>query len=303
MISQLKIALIILFIIPIYVVGQNTYCLQQFRSLKAYDDHDYLKAKVLMDSALTVCSDAKNNSYVWHAMGFICKAIFKTVDNKSSDSKAREWAINAFKKSMFLDSVDKKYDSLNKPALKTIALTYYNDCARHMDTNNYDDAIKFFNKYKETYYFAYPDKDLTQAEIVFNNTLAGVYKEKYENNPKKYESFIKLSIKTYEHVLKLDSLNYSAYHNLGIIWHNLGVELILTELDVEEDLLLMMDFLDRSVECFTKALPYLKKAYELDPHNLIIVRGMAAIYYSLHEEEKHMIFMNLLNDLQNKSDD
>ena len=36
----------------------------------------------------------------------------------------------------------------------------------------------------------------------------------------------------------------------------------------------------------------------MQPQNQQVVQGMAAVYLSLHEEEKHLVFMKRLRDLQ-----
>ena len=60
-----------------------------------------------------------------------------------------------------------------------------------------------------------------------------------ERSIKRYAEFIELSIEAYKKVLEIDSLDYSANYNLGVIYHNLGVDLILNEVDYIEDIELL----------------------------------------------------------------
>ena len=43
----------------------------------------------------------------------------------------------------------------------------------------------------------------------------------------------------------------------------------------------------------------MKKAYVLKPNSEDVVRGMAAVYLSLHEYERYELYMDVLEDLQN----
>ena len=113
-----------------------------------------------------------------------------------------------------------------KLSINSFALTYINDVAALMDTINFNKAIYFYKKYKETYRLARPNFNFNEQEIQFNNSLAGIYEEKFDNNPIRFSEYIDKSIALYGQSLKMDSLNYSANYNLGIIYHNHGVSVI-----------------------------------------------------------------------------
>ena len=56
---------------------------------------------------------------------------------------------------------------------------------------------------------------------------------------------------------------------------------------------------EKAISYFSKALPYLKKVYEIQPTDKAIIQGIAAVYYSLNDMEKHVEYMNVLRDLDN----
>ena len=77
--------------------------------LKYYQEKKFDKAKVMLDSVLSACPNQKDNPYYWHLSGFVNYFVFKQVDNKSPISKARDIAIESFKKSLELE---KKRDNI-----------------------------------------------------------------------------------------------------------------------------------------------------------------------------------------------
>ena len=52
---------------------------------------------------------------------------------------------------------------------------------------------------------------------------------------------------------------------------------------------------------FSKSLPYLQKVYKMKPEETSIVQGIAAVYYSLNDMEKHVEYMNILKGLESKN--
>jgi len=74
-----------------------------------------------------------------------------------------------------------EYLENNRKAIKKLAGTYSNNAAGLLDTNNFAKAIILYSKYKNVIKIITPDYDFTSKDINFNNVLAAVYKEQYEN--------------------------------------------------------------------------------------------------------------------------
>jgi tetratricopeptide (TPR) repeat protein len=134
-----------------------------------------------------------------------------------------------------------------------------------------------------------------------NYGLGMLYKAKYENNKKAYRHFMDSSINCFNRAITLNPLHYSSNYNLGIIYHNLGVDIILDDLEIDADLEKVIIMQEKAIGYFSQALPYLKKVYEMEPTDKAIIQGIAAVYYSLNDMEKHVEFMNVLKDLDNSS--
>jgi tetratricopeptide (TPR) repeat protein len=105
------------------------------------------------------------------------------------------------------------------------------------------------------------------------------------------------SISCFNRAITINPNDYSSNYNLGIIYHNLGVDIILDDLEIDADLEKVIIMQEKAIGYFSQALPYLKKVYSMEPTDKAIVQGIAAVYYSLNDMEKHVEFMNVLKEL------
>jgi hypothetical protein len=55
--------------------------------------------------------------------------------------------------------------------------------------------------------------------------------------------------------------------------------------------------LDNCTGLFKESLPYMEKAYRLNPNRRETLIGLSGIYFSLNEEEKRQYIDNMLQDL------
>tara|TARA_Y100001968_G_C19453420_1_gene770342 strand:+ start:3394 stop:4308 length:915 start_codon:yes stop_codon:yes gene_type:complete len=286
------------------IKGQQ-FCTYQYKALDAYIAKDYLTAEKYLDTAFSKCDQVPQKAYSWHIKGFIEKDIYRIIDKKDYNSKYREKAIESILKSLALDSVEQDLEEKavqqNRQVLAYLGSTYLNDVASLMDTINFKKAIAFYSKYKTTYRAAKPNFNFNEQEIQYNNSLAGIYEEKFDNNPVLYSDYIDKSVDLYMQSLAMDSLNYSANYNLGIIYHNHGVSVI-KNMDNEISLEALVNSQETAVEYFTKALPFLKKAYYIKPDVENNLTALAAVYISLHDYEKSNMYLEQLNKLKQTND-
>ncbi len=276
--------------------GQFENCPEKVLLIKYYKEKNYNKAKVMLDSVLAACPNQKDNPYYWHLSGFINFDIFKYVDNRSPISKARTVAIASFKKSLALDKKEEYIDN-NTKVLDYLSNSYYNDAVLYVDTVHHKESQTFFNMYKALKTFIHPDYNFNKKDIDFNNAMASVFRMKYSNQKHQRREYLDKAISCYEKTLSIDSSNYSANYNSGIIYHNLGVDLILDELadDAELEKVIMMEEL--AIEYFSKSLPFLKRAYDSKPNDKSIIQGIIAVYYSLNEMENYVKYANILKKI------
>ena len=276
------------------VTGQNKYCYYHNLAIKSYQDADFSKAKELIDSAINMCPSLKEDAYVWHVRGFICKDLYFKTEKSDVNSPSRELAIESFVKSFELDDKG-EYIENNKKAIKKLAGTYSNNAAGLLDTNNYAKAITLYGKYKSTIKIIAPNTDFTTKDINFNNVLAAVYKEQYENNRTLNREYLEKSIETYSKTLAMDSMNFNANYNLGVIYYNIGVGYILSIDDFIDDLEQLIESQEKMTEYCKKALPYLKRAAKIKETREII-EGFRGIYKNLNEQDKMLFYEKKLNE-------
>jgi hypothetical protein len=291
-----------IYILIICLLGSSAYAQLGYRSaaLEYYQNKDYVNAARAIDSAIIDIKE-KEDPYTWHIRGFIYKDTYKYADKENRNSSARPTAIESFYKSMELDK-ENIYKENNVQGVKYLASKYWNDVVATLDTVNYKLAIKSFALYKENYGRVYPTYDFTEKHIQFYNALAGIYNRLFDNNINNWElnrKYFGLTLKTYRQVAAIDSLNYRANYNLGILYHNEGVDLIVN-LDPTSPLDSLISVQNRTVELFKIALPYMLVAHEQNPKKKETILGLAGIYFNLNEKEKSDFYNDLIDEGQNK---
>ncbi len=289
------ISLVVALVSTLGVTAQNKYCLYDDLALEAYQNKDFARALELMDSAMALCEEVNNDSYAWHVKGFICRDLYKSTELGVADAKSRECAIESFMTSLKLDTSD-EFKVNNVKGVKSMAIKYQNDAVNRLDTNHYEKAIEMYDLFKSTMIKVKPDYDFTAQDIMFNNALGGVYEEMYENDRKNNVGYLDKAVASYQKTLAIDSTNYTALFDIGIIYYNKGVDLIL-ELDDETDLKDVIDAQEKLLENCILALPYLKKAYKLRKSKEII-EGFRGIYKTMNDMEKYLFFDNELKKIE-----
>lgn len=283
--------------------SQSTYCPEKMLLLQKYKSKEYESARGYIDTVLFQCPDQNQDPYFWHVCGFIYKDIYEFIDNKEPGAASMANATDCFIKSLNLD-VEKKYFDLNNKLLDYFSTFYYNDAVKILqkfDVNNQDNAINYYNSFEKLKRIAHPDYDFSGKEVDFYFGMGMLYKMRYEKDKVNSKSLLDSCINYFNKSLAIDPEQYSSNYNLGILYHNLGVEIIMEELDIDADLEMVILMQEQAVEYFSKSLPFLKKVYQMKPQEVSIVQGIAAVYYSLNDMEKHVEYMNLLKELESKS--
>lgn len=268
------------------------------KAFKAYQDSSYGVAKTYIDSAIAD-PDESQSSQTWRIRGYIYKAIYKYVDEESRNSKARPEAIDAYVKSIELDEEKKFYDN-NAQSVKFLATTYYNDAVVTLKPETYNESLDMYEKYKETLKIINPNYDFTAQDVQFYNALGGVYHKLYNRDKESDNGYFEKAIETYKKTLEFDKDNNSANYNIGILYYNKGVDLILA-LDAEASLQELVDTQEKCVELFKKALPYMNTAHEQRPKNIEIMNGLKGIWFNLNNKEKVDYYDQKIKELKEGS--
>lgn len=122
-------------------------------------------------------------------------------------------------------------------------------------------------------------KDPKNATVLFN--LAALY-DKAKQTDK--------AIETYKKTIEINPKYGDAYFNVGVIYFNEGVEINkkMNAIEDKDDPLgeKFNAMKKQRNEIFSKALPYLEKAYEIDPKNVDYKQNLKKVYASMNMLDK-----------------
>ncbi len=158
-----------------------------------------------------------------------------------------------------------------------------------------DDTILLTNKVN--YYLKY--RDFENADLILDKLLVLTKR----NNKTIYfaKGFIyqslsnkEKSLEAYRKALEIDSLYFDSYFNTASIYYNSAVdlyEIANNELD-NDKYLFKKNLADEELK---KAIPYLKKASEINPQELSVLESLKSIYYRLKMDEEYEKVIELIN--------
>ncbi len=264
-------------------------------AIYALQNEELEKAQRLIDTAI-VDTLLKNDSRTWYYRGNIYKELFKKMEFDNKQSPFRVTAISSFKKSYELDNGTEISISSQKN-LKYLASTIFNDAATSFDTENYLLAIENYNSYKEIMHYLEPEADFKERDIQFKLALATTYTVLSSKDSTNKDSFLEKVKALYKEVLILDSNNVSANYNMGILYYNQGADMV-NNMDYSLDLEELNRIQEELYVIFKKSLPFMKKAYDLNPNKEETLIGLQGIYYSMNDMEKSEAYKKELEELK-----
>ena len=255
-------------------------------------------ARIVINEAVADAQTA-NDGQAWYLRGFIYKSIYNKNEKSNKQSVSRIEALSSFKKSLSLDTTQENKQE-NIKNIKYLATTLYNDAAAALDTIDYNIAIDNFGKFKEYYLLVDSSPaNLKQKDIEFSLAIASQYTKIFESDRKTKLEFLKLAKEAYNKVLESDPNNIAANYNMGILYYNQAVNLI-NQSDYDLDIVALNDIQDNSINLFKESLPFMEKAYELDPKRRETLLGLSGIYFSLNEFEKSNLYKQKLEEIGNQ---
>jgi tetratricopeptide (TPR) repeat protein len=270
------------------------------RAFAEFEKKNFDNAIALIDSA--VVSDGKDDPQAWHIRGFIYKDYYKEVESVDFDASIRIISANSFFESNRLDSTG-EFKARNKKVISFVASTLQNDAVRSLERGKYDDAIRFYDLFKDIKRKNDPEFNFRDFDIEFENALATLYFSIYEYEPREKAPYFDKSVEKYKQVLQLDPNNFRANLNLGVMYYNNGVDKIKNIDPDEVDIFTLHELQDECIELFKTALPFMRKAYEINPNRSEVLNGLAGIYFSLNDKENYNHFMDLLDKLEGRGNE
>lgn len=259
-----------------------------------YQKGDLEGARALVDKAIQDKRFAETPE-PWVLRGFIYKDLYKSAPDAADAGLLRDEAMASLYTGAGLDSA-KQYSDNALRAYDYLAKTIYNDAVHAL--NDMDDAraISFYAKYKEAVSRTNPSASFAERDIDFENALGTLYTKRFNNDRTQLQWYDK-AVATYKKVLQQDSSNYGANYNLATLCYNRGVSNI-QQISADNDIPSIQQIQEASRAFFTLALPYMLKAYKMDPTRKETLLGLEGIHYSLQDEKQSLYYRHKYEELK-----
>lgn len=267
------------------------------KALRYYQAGSLDTAKLLIDSA-SMHPETSMDASTWYYRGYIYKDIYNQREKNDKQSATRMESVKSFLRQMELDTAGTYRENVVKN-VNYIATTIYNDAATSINVSEYPIAIANFDKYKEIIHRVDSSRKFNDLEIQLHSALGSIYMQIYENDRDKNKNFFDKARNAFLFVIELDSNNYTANYNMGILFYNEAVNII-KGLDYDLDLITLELIQEETVDLFKKALPFMLKARDLNPKRKETLIGLSGIYFSLNELEKSEEIENEIKLLDTK---
>ncbi len=262
-------------------------------AFKFYEQNNLESAKADINAAISNPETAKD-AQAWQIRGYIYKSIYKN-EKSNKQSPARLEALKSIKKSEGFDT-KKEYLQLNINAAQYLISTLSNDAVEFLDPVDYEKAIELEKKIIE--YYPLMDSSITnqqKQEIAFDENLGTVYSSILDKSPENTK-FVNLAKGIYERILTLDPDNITANLNMGLLYFNRGVNLIISS-DMEMDITKLEPMQEKSVKLFKESLPFMERAYDINPNKIVVLQGLKGIFHALHDEEKFNFYQKKIEEI------
>lgn len=255
-----------------------------------------------MDSAakyinLAIAEDAyKNDPKTWFYKAQIYKELYKLKEKELLVSEYRNTATASIVKFYTLEA-NESFKPNVESLIKYLSATYYNDAAKALAIPDVALAKTNFDYYKQlTDIYSVDTKAVLQNEIQFKLALAHAIVPINEDT--KLDSLQKVTLAfIFQEIITLDSNNGSANYNLSLIYYNEAVD-IANNIDYDADFNTLLKVQDNIEQLFSKALPYMMKAYQADYKKEDTLLGLKNIYLGLNDEEKSAYYENELQSIK-----
>jgi tetratricopeptide (TPR) repeat protein len=285
-----RLAIVVLLLLPALVLRAQDPLVE---ALRRYQAGDLGLASKLVDEAIAMPAHAKDPE-AWLLRGFIRKDQYKATAGTPAGDQARQEGLESLLASMELDKSGTYRDNALQ-AYDYLVRTCYNEAAKALGEAREERAVSLFEYYKEWTLQLKPGANLRSKETEFLNALGTAYNKRFSEDRSRLEWFGK-AVEAYRQVLALDPENYGANYNLATLYYNLGVARI-RAIKADDDIPSIQEIQQAAREHFQNALPYMLKAYEMNPQRRETLLGLEGIYYSLQEENNSEKFRRLFEEL------
>lgn len=282
-------------LLPLMVFAQNDQKIQDAYAL--YNQGMYAGAAELIDEVVKT-KNGQGNKVAWHIRGFIYKDIYIHVDNEDRNSESRDYAVESFKRSIQLDEAGSLEEN-NRKALRYLGISFFNDASDIIEERNVfeiDRANDKYLVYKDIMFFLYPDTALKEKDIEVYLALSTAHRKIYESDRDEHEDHYEKSLDYLKLVLEIDPKNWAANYSYSVSHYNRGAS-NLQKLANAEKLMDIYQIQAESMRSIEIALPYMYKAYEINPEKIEAIKGLKWIFFNLHQEEESEKFDKKLKEI------
>ncbi|MBK6753734.1 MAG: hypothetical protein IPG69_09075 [Flavobacteriales bacterium] len=295
MLRKLHIALFMLLLVQ-GVVGQQDPLAE---ALRKYQEGALNESRALVEEAVLSTRYARDPE-AWLLRGFILKDLYKSHNAEPQGGTLRDEALASLSTCLDLDTGLVYQDNATQ-AFEFLTKTCYNDAAKALNDLLPERAEALYLKYKRHAARTGGIPDEKAKEVEFYNALGTVHTKLY-NQDRENLIWYDRALVTYHAVLKMDPENYGANYNLATLYYNRGVYNI-QRVDVENDIPSLQRIQEVSREFFLEALPFMLKAFEMNPKRKETLLGLEGIYYSLQDPEKSEHYRSLFEQLGPQEED
>lgn len=259
------------------------------RAYMKFNEKDYLAAAADIDEVVSL-KKGEVNELAWHIRGFIYKDIYLHEDQGNMDSEARDVSVYSLLKSVELDEDQVLYIN-NEKALRHLAASYFNDATdviNERDPSSIDRADELYGKFRDISLHIEPDSVVKSRDIDFFLAMATAHRKIYEQKREENIAHYDKANAYYKKVLDIDPDNWPALYSIGVNLYNKGAYNLekLPELDIHD----IIRTEGESIRSIQFALPFMTRAYEVNPERIEAVKGLKYIHFNLNDIEKSEFF-------------
>lgn len=136
-------------------------CSKVGEAIKSFQAKDLENAKKQIEAASTdaVCT---TDPATWYYKAFICKDYYRAKESNAPSAPSRDQSIEAAKKNIEIDPKN-KYAEECKKIINFLSVSYYNDAAKELNDQRYQEAHENYVRYLETVKYGQNNQPDTSA--------------------------------------------------------------------------------------------------------------------------------------------
>ncbi|TND00896.1 MAG: hypothetical protein FD123_4310 [Bacteroidetes bacterium] len=258
-------------------------------------------AKVHIDR-FVLSREGEKDAEGWYLRGYVYARLYKKYEISDHYSKYRAEAVNSARKSIGIDPSQKNVAG-NRPVFCSLAAGFYNSAVQTLDTANFKTAIDNYNWYKNIVVNCDSSVNTAQKDVDFYLALGTVFQDRLDSCHCDDSLAFVRARDAYMKVLNIDPKNIKANYDLGILYHNHAVHLIMS-LTGDEDLSVIIARQDKADKNFKSALPFGEFGLQLPdsyPKKIDYLTLLFEIYRGLSETDKMNKVQQQIDELKKKS--